>query len=246
VPVPEAPDRTPPTSLTVILQPESATVQISNYFTFLALVGGYASNATVSFQWEWNKFPFTTNFITTNLTWRDLNIGSDNNFTNVPGSPNTNLFTIGPVTTNEVAYYRVTVTAVTSGVTNVASSAAAPLWAYQPTNSTFVWGTPVYASNGSSTPCSGSYHYVTYFPNLTPDGGIANYLFFDESETSPTISWFAYSANPVFPSSAGWGSCGAPSVGFSSSQINRYATYYFSVWIPSTPVNPDLVYATFH
>jgi hypothetical protein len=247
VPILEAPDRIASTSLSVVIQPESATVQLTNFFTFAALVDGFASNAILSFKWEWNKSPYTTNFVSTNLTWRDLNIGTDTNFLTVPSSPNTNLFTIGPVTTNDVAYYRVTVTAVTTNSTNVASSAAAPFWAWQPTNSIIVWGNPVYAINGSYTPCPGSYSNVVYFSSGYYPDSVNNHFFTDLSNSSSIIAWSAWKG-PY----SGWGMPGTPCSSLialiPSQYINYTFPYYFTVYIPSTaqPANPDFVHMDFH
>jgi hypothetical protein len=253
VPILEAADRIPSTSLAVLLQPESATVKLSNSVTFAALVDGYTNGESLSFKWEWNKLPYTTNLVSTNSTWRDLNVGTDTNFLTVPGSPDTNVFTIASVTTNEVAYYRVTVTAIGTNGTNIASSAAAPLWAWRPTNSIYAYGTPVQLLNGSATTCPGPFAYVIPFPGVYPDppatvGGPVNNAFLDLENNNTSIYWTTLTGRYT-----GWSCPNPPSFpgGYASiPYASKAATipWYFTVYVPppDQAPNPYWVYMTFH
>jgi hypothetical protein len=233
-------DRIAPTNLTVVLRPESDLVEISNSVTFVAIVGGYTNDpSSLTYDWQWNKFPYSTNTGSTNLTWRDLHIEQDTNFVTVPGSPtNSNFFTIPTVTTNEVAYYRVTVNLPKEG-TNVvtATSLAAPLWVWQQTNSIIVYGTPV-SQSGGSVGCVSSYQKRIDFGNgYWPVQSASPYSARDLQSGSSTVYYYDWYGH------AGFG-CGSVTV----SPAYPTLPYYFTIYTgSSSPPNPYLIYLTnFH
>jgi hypothetical protein len=240
VPILETSDRVPATSLTVWIQPESGMVETNHPAVFMALVDGYAENDILTFTWELNTSPYTTNLVTTNSTWRDFNIGSNSNFVAVASNPNTNVFTIPSVTFADVAYYRVTVRSVGTDGTNIAVSAAAPLWVWEPTNSIIVQGTPVQLVGGSSIPCQGPFSYVVPFPGVFPDPP-ANSSFpvneFDDHTLPGTSVYWSTSTGRYKDQK-----CGVSGI-FTQAQItyaSKAATvpWYFTVYIPSTDVQP--------
>ena len=112
---------------TVSILPSWESVQLGQPLTLQAIVTGYPPGATnLTFQWEWNKDPYATNAWTTNQTWMQLKL-AETNWTSLPGSINSNIFTVFSASTNTVAFYRVKVFA-PGGQTNV--SAFAPVWVW--------------------------------------------------------------------------------------------------------------------
>jgi hypothetical protein len=250
VPILETSDRVPATSLTVWIQPESGMIETNHPAVFMALVDGYKDGDTLSFNWELTKTPYTTNLVTTNSTWRDFNIGSNTNvFATVPGSLDTNVFTIPAVTPDDVAYYRVTVTAKGTSGTNIAVSAAAPLWVWEPTNSITTQGTPVQLLGGSSVNCTGPFYYTVPFPGVLPDppANPANPVNEFNDLTLPGTSIYWSTSTGRYKDQM----CGGS--GFTHADItyaSKAATvpWYFTVYIPSntSPPSSYTVYMQFH
>ncbi|MFO1499170.1 MAG: hypothetical protein U1G07_12375 [Verrucomicrobiota bacterium] len=217
----------PPGDLKVLLLPESQLIEIGATATFAALVDGYTGDATnLVYRWEVNKLPYAVSAAgSTNLTWRDLNIGQDTNFVTLVVT-NSNFYTIPAVTTNDVGYYRVTVTA--PGPSTV-SSLAAPLWAWQQTNSIVVFGTPVTQSGSGS--CSGAYSKRIEFGGYWP-AQRGPYAATSWSGGGDTIAWHDYY-------NASYGCQG----GSFSLTVKVPVPYYFTIYTSnSNPPNPYVLY----
>jgi hypothetical protein len=206
-------NRTVPSTLTVLLLPESQLIELGSKATFVAIVDGYTNSpSNLIYRWEINQSPSTTAEGSTNLTWRDLHIENDTKFAPILGSPtNSNFFTIQEVTTSDVAYYRVTVTAPGEATNN---SVAVPLWAWQQTNSIIVYGTPV---NQSGSVCS-SYSKRIDFPSVWPVPGS---FYAATALDSDAITWHDY-----YNSTYG---CAIGSSGSITPRIIS-APYYFTVY----------------
>jgi hypothetical protein len=236
VPEPQYNARLPRTNLTVVLKPESELIEIGSPVTFVALVSGYdpTNAAQLKYQWQWNKDPYSEVPGNVNLTWRDLQIGSNTNFVTIPDSPtDSNFLTIQSVSTNDVAFYRVIVTVPgpRSNIVFTAMSDAAPLWAWETTNSIFAWGTAVRTS-GSGDGCPGSYTRrvdfgLGYYPIQPGPYGAA-----DGYSRSSFVYWYDAVGD------AGCGAGGSVSVAVQFPTL----THYFAIFTTDTDHNPYPIY----
>lgn len=205
----------PPSAPRILCHPQTQVVQVgSTNVTFEVEAENFPppfSTDPISYQWQINKSPGASAY------------------TNIPGATNYE-FTVSCATTNDVAYYRVSVSA--SGGTSTSEPASLMVWS---TNSPLtVYGT-VYSGTPSGAACTGSYAgYVTYWKTASAGWGWAPST--TAGHTTHTASDLILTNKVSFLGSSG-GTDKACAIGtVSRSHPEPSTKYRFAIYFPSTPL----------
>jgi len=225
----------------ILVQPESHLIEKGCPVTFsVVAVGNSPMEADeLTYEWQFNKAPKAKPITNpASKYWFDREF-FDKGFSKHPDSPNAASFTIPDVSKDDVAFYRVKVTAPGA---KAAISKPAQLWVWEEVDSILVYGTVWSETGGPRGNCPGAYTKRVDYGGVWPDTSTPRKAK-DQQNYGTWIEWLDYYYY------SGCGQTASPAQDITVNVVNPSLPHYFTIYIPAgkaTPTPYSMYLTNFH
>ncbi len=193
----------------------------------------------LTYEWQFNKAPKAKPITNpASKYWFDREF-FDKGFLKHPDSPNAASFTIPDVSKDDVAFYRVKVTAPGA---KAAISKPAQLWVWEEVDSIVVSGTVWSETGGPRGNCPGAYTKRVDYGGVWPDTSTPRKAK-DQQNYGTWIEWLDYYYY------SGCGQTASPAQDIAVNVVNPSLPHYFTIYIPAgkaTPTPYSMYLTNFH
>ena len=225
----------------ILVQPVSQLIEKGTPVTFSVIAVGASPEQSreLTYEWQFNKAPKAKPVANPASKYSSDLEFFDKGFLRHPDSPNASAFTISGVSNDDVAFYRVKVTA--PGAKAVFSKPA-QLWVWEGVNSTLLCGTVYTQAGGTSGKCPGAYTKRVEYGGVWPDPSTPRKVR-DQQNSGTWIEWIDYYGV------SGCARTPKPSQEIVVDVVNPNLPLYFTIYIPpgkAAPATYCMLLTNFH